>query len=137
MNTTQQEAFDRIFPDPSVKLVKDSYKEASELMREAEIGDSKHCQDCDFLAELGATMVNPAEKSCQCADPYQCPAVGAVFDEMNNLKEDEEVTQLALESVSLDIANYADAKNLPALFEVITDVLRIKRLEQAKDNELI
>ena len=113
--------------------------EADELMTDAFNCESKHCQDCKhFLVVRDAfgTGDSPSENYCECNDPYDCLAVESVYAEMDNLSEDELLNSEAVESVSQDIANYADANNTEALLRVVKESLRYHRFEQAKD-ELI
>lgn len=122
---------------------KERFIEANNLKDEAWNGDSKHCfsidHECEYLRKTKdayGTGDSPTEFDCTCHDSIMCPAVQAVYDKMEALKEDEDVTYLALEKAAKDIAAFSDAGNGLALSILIAKTLRIERFNEAK-GELI
>ena len=122
---------------------KERFIEANNLKDEAWNLDSKHCfsidHECEYLRKTKdayGTGDSPTEFDCTCHDSIMCPAAQAVYDKMEALKEDEDVTYLALEKAAKDIAAFSDAGNGLALSILIAKTLRIERFNEAK-GELI
>ena len=125
-------------------LTKQLFIEADNLKDEALTSDSRHCMSndykCDYLRETRdayATGDSPTEYDCTCNDPYQCPAVEAVYAKMEDLKEDLDVTREALENAAEDIARFSDGNNGLALSILVAKTLRIERFKSAKYSELL
>ena len=106
-------------------------------MQEAWGGSSKHCTDCEDRKICPERDDEPESEYCDCRDSAVCPAVEAVYSEMDRLKDDIDVSETAIGRVIQDITNYADSDNAGALLDIINSALRFERFQTAKTNELI
>lgn len=118
-------------------MTKQEFIEASRLRTEAYDSESRHCKDCDYLKVTAQYADSPESYDCMCRDDLLCPAVQAVYEKLEDLKEDEDVTYLALEKAAKDIAAFSDAGNGLALSILVAKTLRIERFKAAKDEVLI